>query len=57
MKNEIKNLILVLNSSNNLFKYPIGNRTLTDKIKLLESQNKIIFDDKINKWNEVKKTK
>lgn len=50
---EIKTILLVLNSSNDLgFKYPIGNKELTEKVKALESAEKIKYDDKFCKWSK-----
>lgn len=44
-KNQIKDLLIVLNSSNDLgFKYPIGNKELTEKVKEFESIGYIYYD-------------
>ena len=54
-KKQIKDLIIVLNSSNDLgFKYPIGNKKLFDTVKEFESIGYIFYDDKVRKW-EAKK--
>ena len=51
-KKEIKDLVVALNCSNDLgFKYPIGNKELTLKIKEFESIGYIEYNDKTNKWN------
>jgi hypothetical protein len=47
---QIKELLVILNSSNGYFKYPIGNKELTETVKLLESQNLIKFCNLTNKW-------
>jgi len=51
-KKQIKDLIIVLNSSDNFFKYPIGNKELTAMVKEFESIGYIKFDDKTNKWGK-----
>ena len=44
-KKEIKDLVIILNSSNNLgFKYPFGNRELCLKVKEFESIGYIYYD-------------
>lgn len=51
-KKQIKDLVIVLNSSNDLgFKYPIGNKELTAMVKEFESIGYIKYNDKTNKWN------
>lgn len=48
---ELKNLLTVLNSSNDMgFKYPIGNKALTIKVRELESNGVIIWDTIYSKW-------
>jgi hypothetical protein len=50
-KKQIKDLIIVLNSSYTFFKYPIGNKQLTEMVKEFESIGYIKFNDKTNKWS------
>ena len=51
MKNEVKNILTALNSTGpNLFKYPIGNKELTEKVKELEQQGKIEFCSFTQTW-------
>lgn len=48
---DIKDLLIVLNSSsNNMGKYPIGNKELTIKTRQLESDGKIWFDAVYSVW-------
>lgn len=50
---EINNLLIVLNSSNDLgMKYPIGNRELYMKVKELETKGLIYYDDKFFRWKK-----
>lgn len=50
-KQEIKNILIALNSNFiGFFKYPIGNKELTHKVKELESCGKIIFDVYSGLW-------
>lgn len=52
---DLKALLIALNSTDNtLGKYPIGNKELCTKVKLLESQGAIRFDTLKNKWGKVK---
>jgi len=50
-KKELLELIIVLNSSNGNWKYPIGNKALTDKCMLLEHRGLIKFDVYFQKWS------
>jgi len=51
-KKEIKDLVLALNSSNNMIdKYPFGNKELTEKVKEFESIGYIFYNDKTCKWS------
>jgi DNA-binding HxlR family transcriptional regulator len=47
---EIKALLTAVNSTDNFFKYPIGNKDLTEKLKKLESDGIIKFDSLTNRW-------
>jgi hypothetical protein len=50
----IKDILIVMNSSNDLgFKYPIGNKELTEKVKELEKLNKIKYDEWYHRWKKV----
>lgn len=51
MNKEVKNILTVLNSSNDLgFKYPIGNKELTLKVRELESTGVIYYKAVTGKW-------
>lgn len=52
---EIKALLIAVNSTENLFKYPIGNIELTVKLKLYETSGHIKFNPINNKWEKTKK--
>lgn len=47
---EIKEILIVLNSST-MFKYPIGNKELTIKVRELESSGKIVYSASYQKWS------
>lgn len=47
---DIKGIIIALNASNGIFKYPLGNEKLTDIVKALESKGLIYFSPHYNKW-------
>jgi len=48
---ELNNLLIVLNSTNGLgFKYPIGNKELTIKVRQLESDGIIKYCPIEQKW-------
>ena len=47
---EVKRLLLGVNAQDNLFKYPVGNRELTERLKMLEEKERIRFNNKTNKW-------
>lgn len=50
---DLKSLLVALNSSNDLgFKYPIGNKELTIKVRELESEGKIKYDVHTRKWHK-----
>lgn len=50
---QIKEILTALNSSNGMgFKYPIGNKELTEKVREFESEGKIIYDPIYQKWNK-----
>ncbi len=52
-KNEIKKILQALNSSNDLgFKYPIGNKELTNKVRILESQGLIRYQAHLGQWTD-----
>jgi len=52
-KSEVSDLLIVLNSTNDLgFKYPIGNKELTSKIKTLEAAGKIHYDEHFKRWKK-----
>lgn len=54
---QIRELLLSVNSTNDLgFKYPIGNRELTLKLKELEISGKIKYLDHYGKW-QIQSTK
>ena len=53
MKNtkEVQSILIALNSSNDMgFKYPIGNKELTEKVRQLESDGIIKYDVHTFKW-------
>lgn len=53
--NKIKDILIILNSTNDLgFKYPIGNKELTIKVRELESEGKIRYLSHTNKWTDKK---
>jgi hypothetical protein len=54
MKKEISQILLALNSSQNFFKYPIGNKELTEKIKALEIAGKINYCEFTSQWKRGK---
>ena len=47
---DIKNILMVLNSTQGLFKYPIGNKELMEKVKTLEALGRIKYDAINNRW-------
>jgi hypothetical protein len=49
---QINELIIAVNACGNLFKYPIGNKELTEKLKTLEAQGKIQFNTFTNTWEK-----
>lgn len=50
---ELKSLLTSLNATNDMgFKYPIGNKELTIKVRELESDGVIIYDPIYQKWNK-----
>ncbi len=49
-KKYIHIILNVLNSTSQFFKYPIGNKELTEKVKQLESLKKIQFNEYRNRW-------
>jgi hypothetical protein len=52
---DIKALVIAMNSSaSDLFKYPIGNAELCEKLKALEALGRIRHDRHYNKWLFVK---
>lgn len=52
-RNEVRNILLVVNSSSNDFgKYPIGNKDLTNKLKMLEILKEIKFNCVTNRWEK-----
>ena len=57
MKNkEVQAILTALNSSNDLgFKYPFGNIELTNKVKMLEANNKIFYSEVFKTWRKVEK--
>ena len=52
MKKEIKDLLIAVNSSENFFKYPIGNKELTEKLKSFELKGLIKFNNVTMKWEK-----
>lgn len=55
MKKEIKNILSAINSTGrNLFKYPIGNLELVEKLKTLEAKGQIRFNQLTGLWEKVK---
>lgn len=55
MKSKIKEVLTVLNSTNNLgFKYPIGNKELTVLVRQLESDGKIRYQQYLGVWTDKK---
>lgn len=55
-KSEVEDMLMVLNShADNLgFKYPSGNKELTEKVKKMEQEGKIHYDDIYRKWKRGK---
>lgn len=52
-KKELQTILTALNSTNDMgFKYPIGNKELTLKVRQLESDGVIIYDPIYQKWNK-----
>ena len=53
---EIKSILTALNSTVGGMggKYPIGNKVLMQKVKELEAEGKIKYDDKSDKWKKGK---
>lgn len=51
-RREVKDILIALNSTDSFFKYPIGNSDLTEKVKLLESANRIKFNSLTNRWEK-----
>ena len=50
---EIMIVLVAINSTGrNLFKYPIGNADLSEKLKTLEAKGKIKFDDYSGLWKK-----
>jgi hypothetical protein len=53
---DIQSVLVALNSTSSFGdKYPFGNKELTAKVKDMESQGLISYDDKYNKWSKGKK--
>lgn len=51
MKEEVKAILIALNSTNDMgFKYPIGNKELTIKVRELESNGIIIYNPVKMQW-------
>lgn len=51
----VKDILIVLNSSNDFgFKYPIGNKELTLKVKEYEDKKLISYNSLTNKWEKTK---
>lgn len=54
-KTDVQTILTVLNSSNDLgFKYPIGNKELTIKVRQLESEGTIRYQAHLGKWTDKK---
>jgi hypothetical protein len=53
-KKEINSILTALNAGGDDlgFKYPIGNKELTNKVKYLEQRGLIEYDDKYRKWKK-----
>lgn len=51
---EVKNLVDSVNLSGNLFKYPFGNRELTEELKKYENLNLITYCNFRSVWMVVK---
>lgn len=49
-RQDVINLLQVLNSTN-MFKYPIGNKELTIKVRELESKGIIVYSALYSKWS------
>jgi len=47
---EIRALLVAVNSTENFFKYPIGNKELTEKLKTMEDMSLIKFNSFSSKW-------
>lgn len=54
-KKEVQSILTALNSTNDLgFKYPIGNKELTIKVRELESNGTIRYQADLGKWTDKK---
>lgn len=49
IKKEIESILLA-NNSNAFSKYPIGNKELVERMKVLEDKGKIHYDAMNNRW-------
>ena len=55
LRGKIKEILISLNSTNDLgFKYPIGNKELTIKVRELESNGLIRYEAHYSKWTDKK---
>ena len=53
----LNDLLIAVNSTNGNWKYPIGNKELTEKLKRLEHDMIIEYDEHFGKWVKSKKRK
>ena len=52
MKTKVKDILLAVNGTQ-LFKYPFGNKELTEELKRLEVLKKIRFNSFTSTWEKV----
>ncbi len=53
----LSDLLIAVNSTNGNWKYPIGNKELTEKLKNLEHDGVIEYDEYYSKWVKAKRKK
>lgn len=56
-KKQLQMLLTAVNSSPNMFKYPVGNETLTQLLKDYEAKAAIVFNKLTMKWEKIKNGK
>jgi hypothetical protein len=57
LNQKIQEILIALNTSKGLFRYPIGNPELVKVIKLLESRDLIRYNSVRDEWSRVKQKK